>query len=464
MNQERIARIKALRDEISSLPKGYISTKTIRGSLYYYHQWSENGKKMSKYLSEEELIELNKLIKKRQELEQELKALKRGYESSFVLMHKNIAVIDLYFDNEGYIKSIGSVYSIEHLPLGSVNEKGNIDSNGLSSWWNDRSIPLSRSGIKEVIEKLNINNPQTLLIKCLGLSLSDQYWIKPKDRDIKWEDVNFFDNDFSEDVGKLLFGKPITNKDMNLSSPDNTSVGNLKKRWKIINGKRMMIKGGSNPFRQEPYNEVIASKIGEVLDLDCIKYHLVEIDGYPYSECEDFVNKDEDLIPADQIRKTLKKNNSESNYFHLLRCAETLNIKGFKEYLDRLLVFDFIIANEDRHFNNFGVIRNATTLDFISPSPIFDSGASFGFNKIKDDIHAFDIIETKPFNSNILEQIKLVSSFSWLDINKLNFIKDNIYDWFIEYRSKYLDEDRIDSIAKAVKKRIDYLITNYLKQ
>lgn len=41
-------------------------------------------------------------------------------------------------------------------------------------------------------------------------------------------------------------------------SPDNSSDGNLKKKWKIINGKRCLIKSGNSLNNQEPFNEVIA--------------------------------------------------------------------------------------------------------------------------------------------------------------------------------------------------------------
>ena len=458
MDKEIIDQIKELTEQIANLPKGYISTKNIRGNIYYYHQWNEGGKKISEYVSDDKIIELDNQIKKRQELEQELKALKNGYAFSFTLMHLNEKVVDLFFDEDGYIKTVGAVYSNKHLPVGSTNEKGGINYANLIEWWNDRSIPLSRSGIREVIEELRINTPQSLLLKCYGLSLSDQYWIKPKNKPISWDDVNFFNHDFSDDVGELLINGKIKNKDLDLSSPDNTSIGNLKKRWKIVNGKRVLLKGGSNPFRQEPYNEVVASKILDILDIPHISYSLIYIDDYPYSECEDFVLEGQDLVPAHLINKALKKSNNDSNYSHLIKCARTLNIPGFQEYIDKLLVFDFIIANEDRHFNNFGAIRDANTLDFISPAPIFDSGASFGFNKIDVEIKAFKDIETKPFKSNILEQLSLVTSFEWIDINKLNYIKDNLFDWFISQESKYLTKDRISAIVNAAIKRIDYLI------
>ena len=45
--------------------------------------------------------------------------------------------------------------------------------------------------------RLNIVTPSELLDKAFGLSLSDQYWLKPVGTDIKYEDINFFDNDFN---------------------------------------------------------------------------------------------------------------------------------------------------------------------------------------------------------------------------------------------------------------------------
>lgn len=47
-----------------------------------------------------------------------------------------------------------------------------------------------------------------------------------------------------------------------------------------------------------------------------------------------------------------------------------------------MLVLDYIIANEDRHFNNFGALRNAETLEWLGMAPIYDSGSSLGYDKM----------------------------------------------------------------------------------
>lgn len=125
-----------------------------------------------------------------------------------------------------------------------------MDRKEFNDWWTERSIPASRSGIRDALEILNIVSTKMLLIRCYGLSLSDQYWIRPDESNLTWEKINFFDNAFSDDIGDVLFGTKKKENAFDFSSPDNTSDGNLKKRWKIIDGHRCLVKGGSNPFRQ----------------------------------------------------------------------------------------------------------------------------------------------------------------------------------------------------------------------
>lgn len=104
--------------------------------------------------------------------------------------------------------------------------------------------------------------------------------------------------------------------------------------------------------------------------------------GAPYSICEDFIDENTELIPAWRIIQTQKQDNSTSLYQHFLNCCNALGIPGAEEFLDRMITLDYIIANEDRHLNNFGAIRNAETLEWIGMAPIYDSGSSLGYDKI----------------------------------------------------------------------------------
>ena len=75
-NREQLRRITDLTEQIAGLPKGYLSKKTIGGKVYYYHQWSENGVKQSRYLHDSEIAPLADKIEKRKELQAQLRMLK----------------------------------------------------------------------------------------------------------------------------------------------------------------------------------------------------------------------------------------------------------------------------------------------------------------------------------------------------------------------------------------------------
>ena len=373
-----------------------------------------------------------------------------------MFMHKRIVVAELELDDAtGFIKKINYVYAPEHLPIGVSIKKGIVDRGEFNDWWTDRSIPASRSGIRDALETLDITSTKMLLVRCYGLSLSDQYWICPEDKNLTWDEINFFENPFSDDIGDVLFGARKKDNVFDFSSPDNTSDGNLKKRWKIIGGERCLVKGGSNPFRQQPFNEVIATGIMERLNIPHIPYTVIWNQGAPYSVCADFITEDTELIPAWRIMQIQKQDNSTSRYQHFVNCCEALGIHNVIPYLARMIVLDYIIANEDRHLNNFGVIRNAETLEWIGMAPIYDSGSSLGYDKLTSQIRLGKEITCKPFKKHHEEQLKLVSSFEWICFENLSDIGELITNTFrMGDASDYVDESRVSAILDSVKKRI----------
>ncbi len=377
----------------------------------------------------------------------------------YILMHKRIQVAELELDDTtGFVQKIGTVYAPEHLPVGIPLRKTVTDRAALNEWWTDRSIPASRSGVRNALETLEISSTKLLLVRCYGLSLSDQYWICPAGSDLTWDNINFFDNIFSDDIGDVLFGAEKKVDGLNFSSPDNTSDGNLKKRWKIINGKRCLVKGGSNPFRQQPFNEVIAAEIMKRLGIPHVPYTVIWSNGAPYSVCEDFITENTELIPAWRILKTQKKNNSTSVYRHFINCCETLGIRDAVPYLDRMIVLDYIIANEDRHLNNFGVIRNAETLAWLGFAPIYDSGSSLGYDKVPAQMRSEKEVVCKPFKNHHSEQLKLVSDFSWIHFDRLSDVRELITGVLSADGAKdYIDENRIRAIAGSAQRRIEQL-------
>ncbi len=52
---------------------------------------------------------------------------------------------------------------------------------------------------------------------------------------------------------------------MSLVSPDNTSDGQLMKKWKIADGKRILMKGSSKPYYQEALCQLLPTLKGSGL-------------------------------------------------------------------------------------------------------------------------------------------------------------------------------------------------------
>ena len=314
---------------------------------------------------------------------------------------------------------------------------------------------MSRNGIEKALREMDIKSTDLLVLKSYGLSLSDQYWVKPSDKTVRWEDMNFFDNDFSEDVGNILLGENRSKNIPNLFSPENASNGWLQKKWKIINGKRYLVKGGSG-YQQEPYNEVIATYIAKKLGITHTEYILESTSKkLPVCVCENFVTRDTELISAGYINLVLPFDGKESKYEHFVRCCEYLHIPNCVKKLDEMIVLDYIIANQDRHMGNFGVIRNTDTLEFTGFSPIYDSGTSLRYDTPVDDIDCNLDIESQPFASFHSEQIKLVTDIYKFTFNEHLNIDTAVSDIF--KKNSYISDERAGKILEVLKRRIEML-------
>ena len=185
-----------------------------------------------------------------------------------------------------------------------------------------------------------------------GLSLSDRYWLNDPENPLAWADINFFDNDFTDDLCVLTLGQHSSSKNPNLMSPNSTVGGDLHKKWTIINGKRVLIKAGSGFINQEVYNEVIATSLHQrLLEAgDYVPYRLYQEGRRTYCACPNMLGEDEELIPALHIIQSRKQSNSQSDCQFLVSCFESLKLKNVETCLSKIFVCDFIMGNFDRHY------------------------------------------------------------------------------------------------------------------
>lgn len=378
----------------------------------------------------------------------------------FTLMNKNKKVFDFVYDEEEhFIVNFERNYpeNEDYAPFGLI-KMNEIDKVEFNKWWKNRQIPASRKGLKEVLHNSNVYDKDSfdlLDAKAYCLSLSDQYWVKGVDEEISWESINFFDNEFSEDIGNILFNGGKTALNLNLNTPDMTSNGNYEKRWKIIDGERYLLKAGSKIYNQEPFNELIATKLYErLLNKDeYVEYSVIFDNDNAISKCKNFITKDTELVPAWKINEYYEFLDDEDKYTHYIRCLNNLGIKDAETLTDKMIVCDYIIANKDRHFNNFGVIRDVNTLKFIGVAPIFDNGCSLWYDE--NDMYVGEFFLTKPFEEYEKTQLSLVKKLEWLNISKLEDFPKEVKN--ILSMDKLLSKERINKIVGQIKLRIEFV-------
>lgn len=157
---------------------------------------------------------------------------------------------------------------------------------------------------------------------------------------------------------------------------------------------------------QQAYNEVFASELLKKMKIPHVTYSIVEKGDMPYSVCPMFTDKNTEYVPAGAILDIKPKLNHESAYMHFMNCVNTLHIPVEKSQIDTMLAFDYLINNSDRHYGNFGFLRNAETMKFIGMAPLFDHGNSMWFNNLNYDIKLSQQ-PAKPFKDEQETQIKL---------------------------------------------------------
>lgn len=335
----------------------------------------------------------------------------------FTLMNREHEVFDFVYDERAneFIE-VQRTFDLARAPLGLVSPRGKkVSLKALTDWWAHRSIPLSRSGMEAKMASLGMANPSRLPFKSLGLSLSDQYWIRPEGEDLDWRSINFFNNPFPEmEIASWL-------DQVGLRSPDNTSEGELSKRWVRRDGTPVLLKGGRS-LNQEPYNEVVATHLYRRLlsPGDYVPYELVRLaDGTVACACENFLTDEEEYVPAYHVMRTRAKVGGRSDYQHYLECCSRLGAEGAESALAKMIATDDLLGNTDRHLRNFGLIRNVTTMEY-RPAPLFDAGSSLLSDKTAEALIGGDItFATKPFAEDPNQQLRLVNDYSWFDAESL---------------------------------------------
>lgn len=254
---------------------------------------------------------------------------------------------------------------------------------GILKWLQKRVIPKNRAYVAEILKTLglSVNDTRGIIDVCKGLSLNDSYWVVPRDFPGTFAQYNLYENRFSEILSLVAYTGIGQSDAAFTTSPELTTNGMLPKAWRFIEGEGIYLyKGGTFGAANtgnEPYSEFYAGQIAQAMGLNAVFYGLENWKGILASRCRLFTNIDTSYIPIGRIVR-------EGGLKACLDYYEKLGPEAY-EQVRSMLVFDAVIYNEDRHFGNFGVLRDNHSGAITGAAPIFDNGLSlFNFAMPED--------------------------------------------------------------------------------
>ena len=335
----------------------------------------------------------------------------------------------------------------------------NEDNEYLIRWWEERSVPIGQNKLREILSEKGLVTPGEYLLKNLGLSLTDYYWIRPLGETYKWEDVNLFSNGFTNEVELEQIKMDDTSHKYSLYAPNSSLQGQLDKKWIIHEGKRYLIKGNRDESSTESINEVIATYIHEAQGYDnYTPYELVKIKGKEYdygcmSPC--FTSNKLELVSAYGVVTSEKVRNDTSMYEHFIEvCSKHgMDKEQLRNDLEYQIQIDFILSGRDRHLANVSILRDADTLRFVRMAPIYDSGKCLFIREpVPSSIKDLLSVQTSSFASNELKLMEYIRDRSLVDVTKLPapILFEKLYA-----KDSQMDEQRIKAICEAYEKKID---------
>lgn len=344
----------------------------------------------------------------------------------YLLMHKNIEVALLKINEAGNASLVEKIQKNEaHFPLGAK-----LNDSKFAEWWKNRLIPENRDGLRKALEKLNYESTGQILVDNLALSLNDCYWIKPRGSSLAWENVSLFSNDFIDQIGETSFNPSKKQRIRKNKFDLGSSSGELKKKW-VINsdGKRALIKANLGNSFQQSLNEVFISKIHEQIKPKyCLPYELRKMKNIDKDVISclslNFCNEHVEFVSALELIDSKKLRGSDSVFLLFKQCCLELGMKekDFHNFMDYLILTDFLFTNRDRHLRNIGILRDPDSLKLIGFAPIFDNGNSMFYDQTYDDLEKIDLhhIKINSFYNTESKMLKCVQNFNSIDLSKIN--------------------------------------------
>lgn len=246
------------------------------------------------------------------------------------------------------------------LPFG-LRGKDRISAVSVFEWLSDRLNNLSRTYMNVVYIARKVGRDRDKIIKdSSGISFTDNFWIKTRDTVADWSELK-----------KL--------RDANISLNNVALTGEIKGSENLLDGftslfttkgyfPKAVFGGYIYKLKKDAIAEYPAYLIGKQLGIDIAEAEIED----EYIKIRIFTDYSTSLVHASELKSYYDTTDEIYNILAKDRKYDAL-IKG----LQRMFIFNYIIANPDLHDDNYGLLYDSKTFEFKSVSPCYDHNVAF---------------------------------------------------------------------------------------
>ena len=269
-----------------------------------------------------------------------------------------------------------------------------------------RAISPLREDKDDIIAAFGVKSPIRLALMGHGLSLSDQFWYRAPGGTERWEDINFFDNEWDPSFGAAVFKRDYAGlASCSPNTPDATTCGHAVKTWernaegifliKESMTRESLVSEGADLRGAKLASDLCARLFDEGC---CVRLDIVERYGKPCSASPLMLAADEEFVDGNRLRAIAgmfeepKKGEhdrmSKELFQSLIEAYAAAGIADASAHIAKMACCFCLTFVVDFHPGNFGAIRKLGTGTW-RPAPIFDFEGPFGISGDDDSVRVF---------------------------------------------------------------------------